>query len=60
MPQSLVVAAAVVGVVVLVVLLFVAERVRRNRRFARKLSPYVRRRVPGGEVLDTEDWLRRH
>lgn len=51
------VVAVVVGAMILMALFaLLGERSRRNRRFARKLSPYERRRSPGAEVIDAEDW----
>ncbi len=56
MPVALMVAITVVAAVVVVLLAVMLERRRRNRRFARKLSPYERRRMPGeGQVLDPND-----
>lgn len=56
MPEALVIVIAVAALIVLVVLGLWFESWRRNRRFAKKLSPYERRRSPGsGQVLDPED-----
>ncbi|MHB1930936.1 MAG: hypothetical protein ACYCUG_16215 [Acidimicrobiales bacterium] len=62
--SATVLAAAVAGgVLVAAAVLAVAglalHRRRLDRRFARKLSPYARRRLPGGQVLDPEEWTRR-
>jgi Flp pilus assembly protein TadB len=47
---------ALAAVIVVGLLAVMLERRRRNRRFAKKLSPYVRRRMPGdGQVLDPND-----
>jgi Flp pilus assembly protein TadB len=62
-PALVVAAGVVVAVAALLVIgMFVVmlERRRRNRRFAKKLSPYERRRIPGeGQVLDPNDRPRR-
>ncbi len=60
MPEALVIAIAVAAGIVVVVLAMVLESYRRNRRFAKKLSPYERRRAPGtGQTLDPDDFPRR-
>jgi hypothetical protein len=59
-PDLVVAAAVIVALAVLLVIGLLAvmlERRRRNRRFAKKLSPYERRRMPGeGQVLDPNDF----
>jgi hypothetical protein len=53
-------AIAVVAVLLIALLAVMFERRRRNRRFAKKLSPYERRRMPGeGQVLGPDDGPRR-
>lgn len=59
MTSTLVVAAAAVAAVVLIGLALLLQRWRLDRRFNRRLSPYERRRVSGGEILDPEEWTRR-
>jgi hypothetical protein len=58
-PDLMVAAAVVVATAALLVLgmvVVIFERRRRSRRFAKKLSPYERRRLPGeGQVLDPND-----
>ena len=51
--------AAVVAALILVLLVTLVQRRRLARRFARRLSPYERQRVVGGQVLDPEEWTRR-
>ncbi len=59
MNPTLVTAAVIVAAAVLAVAALVLHRRRLDKRFARKLSPYERRRLPGGEVLDPEEWVQR-
>ena len=59
MPVPLEAAVAVVAVVGTLGAAVVAESIRRNRRFARKVSPYERKVPPGPDVLDPDDWSRR-
>jgi hypothetical protein len=56
MPEAVVIAIAVAAVVVLALLALRIESFRRNRRFAKKISPYERCRSPGsGQVMDPDD-----
>ncbi len=59
MPLPAVIAVVVAVVLVAAVVALGVERSRRNRRFARKLSPYERRRRPGGDALDADEWIGR-
>lgn len=59
MDPTLAAAAVVVAAALLLVAALALHRRRLDKRFARKLSPYERRRLPGGEVLDPEEWVRR-
>jgi NADH:ubiquinone oxidoreductase subunit 3 (subunit A) len=53
---ALVIAAVVVAVLLIGLFAVMFERLRRNRRFSKKLSRYERRRMPGeGQVLDPND-----
>jgi hypothetical protein len=57
MPEAVVIAIAAAAVIVVVILAVWMESFRRNRRFAKKLSPYERRRAPGsGQVMDPDDF----
>jgi hypothetical protein len=59
MSAALVAVIAVVAVVALLGVALLVQRHRLAKRFARKLSPYTRQRMPGGEALDPEEWNRR-